>query len=70
MVDTIAEIRSKTSEQLIDSLIDLKKEAFNLRFQKVSGELSNTARVRIVRKLVAKMKTVLNERKKAGDSNA
>lgn len=59
----ISEVRAKTVDQLIVILLDLRKEAFNLRFQKVTGELSNTSRVRQVRKIIAQVKTVLNEKK-------
>jgi len=65
----IVEIRSMTIDQLKDAIVNLKKEAFNLRFQKATGEVQNTARVRIVRRLVARMKTVINE-KKVGEGNA
>ena len=54
------ELRGKTPDQLRDSLVALKKEAFNLRFQQATGQLENTARVRIVRRDVARIKTVLN----------
>ena len=56
------ELRSKTPDQLRDSLVQLKKEAFNLRFQQATGQLENTARMRIVRKEVARIKTVLNQK--------
>ena len=46
----IADIRGMTPDQLADTLISLKKEQFNLRFQRASGQLENTARVRIVRR--------------------
>jgi large subunit ribosomal protein L29 len=54
------ELNSKTPDQLRDDLLALKKEAFNLRFQQATGQLENTARVRIVRRDVARIKTVLN----------
>ena len=54
------ELRSKTPDQLRDELIALKKEAFNLRFRQATGQLENTARMRAVRKDVARIKTVLN----------
>ena len=54
------ELRDKTPEQLREQLVALKKEAFNLRFQQATGQLENTARVRIVRRDVARIKTVLN----------
>jgi len=57
----ISELRGKTIDQLKDLLISLKKESFNLRFQKTTGELENTSRIRQVRRDVAKVKTLLNE---------
>lgn len=56
------DIRTKTDDQLRDELVNLKKEQFNLRFQQASGQLENTARVRHVRRQVARIKTVLAER--------
>jgi large subunit ribosomal protein L29 len=57
-----ADIRQKTDDELGDMLIDLRKEAFNLRFQKASGQLENTARVREVRRDIARIKTMLHGR--------
>jgi len=54
-----AEIRAKTPDQLQDELASLKKEQFNLRFQKASGQLEKTARVRQVRRDIARIKTIL-----------
>ena len=54
------ELLGKTPDQLRDSLVALKKEAFNLRFQQATNQLENTARMRAVRKDVARIKTVLN----------
>ncbi|KFI30167.1 50S ribosomal protein L29 [Paenirhodobacter enshiensis] len=54
------ELKAKTPDELRDQLIALKKEAFNLRFQQATGQLENTARVRAVRKDVARVQTVLN----------
>ena len=56
------ELRDKTPDQLRDELANLKKEAFNLRFQQASGALENTARMRQVRRDAARVKTVLNEK--------
>ena len=53
------ELRGQTKDQLTDQLVDLRKEQFNLRFQKASGQLENTARVRQVRRDIAHIKTVL-----------
>ena len=54
-----SELRTKTSDQLADQLLQLKKEQFNLRFQKATGQLENTARVREVRRDIARIKTLL-----------
>jgi large subunit ribosomal protein L29 len=59
------DIRTKTEDELRDELRGLKKEAFNLRFQQASGQLENTARVRDVRRDIARVQTVLNERRLA-----
>ena len=59
------ELRDKTPDQLRDELVTLKKEAFNLRFQQAGGTLENTARMRTVRRDVARVKTILNEKAKA-----
>jgi len=61
----VTELRSKTADQLADRLLELKKEQFNLRFQKAGGQLENTARVRQVRREIATIKTVLAEQKRA-----
>ena len=56
------DLRAKTVDELNDELVGLAKEAFNLRFQKASGQLENTARVREVRRNMARVKTVLNQK--------
>ena len=56
------ELKDKTPDQLRDQLIALKKEAFNLRFQQATGQLENTARMRAVRRDVARVKTVLTQK--------
>ena len=61
----IADIRSKTVDQLKDELADMRKEQFNLRFQRASGQLENVSRVRVVRRDIAKIMTVLAERQRA-----
>ncbi len=52
----------KTPDQLTDDLAKLKKEQFNLRFQRASGQLENTARIRVVRHDIARVLTALNQR--------
>jgi large subunit ribosomal protein L29 len=56
------ELRNKTPDELRDQLVALKKEAFNLRFRKATNQLENTARMRAVRRDVARVMTVLNEK--------
>ena len=60
-----ADIRAKTDDELKDRLLDLRKEAFNLRFQVATGQLENTTRSRQVRRDIARIKTVLGERSRA-----
>ena len=54
------ELRGKTPDELNDLLLDSKKELFNLRFQRASGQLENTARIGEVRRNIARVKTMLN----------
>ena len=65
-----AELRDKTLDQLREQLETLKKEAFNLRFQAATGQLENTARVREVRRDVARVNTILNEKARAAAPEA
>jgi large subunit ribosomal protein L29 len=53
------DLRGKSPDELKDTLLGLRKEQFNLRFQKASGQLENTARVRQVRRDIARIKTIL-----------
>jgi large subunit ribosomal protein L29 len=55
------ELRTKSEDELKESLLGLRKEAFNLRFQRASGQLENTARMREVRRDIARIKTVLRQ---------
>jgi large subunit ribosomal protein L29 len=57
-----SDVRTKTPDELKTQLGDLQKEAFNLRFQKASGQLENTARVREVRRDIARIKTILGQK--------
>lgn len=61
----ISEIRDMTPDQLNDELVRLKREQFNLRFQKATGQLENTSRIRAVRRAVARVKTMTQEKAKA-----
>jgi large subunit ribosomal protein L29 len=58
------DVKAKTTDELNAELEQLAKEVFNLRFQKASGQLENTARVRDVRRTIARIKTVLGERQR------
>jgi len=62
-----SDLKTKSDDELKQMLGDLKKEQFNLRFQRASGQLENTARVRVVRRDIARIKTVMHAKaKKAG----
>ena len=55
------ELKEKTLDQLQEMLADIKKEAFNLRFQAATNQLENTSRMRSVKKDVARVKTIINQ---------
>jgi large subunit ribosomal protein L29 len=58
----IGDVRAMTVDQLEDEILKLKKEQFNLRFQRATGQLENTARVRVIRRDIARMKTVARQK--------
>ncbi|MBI3440309.1 MAG: 50S ribosomal protein L29 [Proteobacteria bacterium] len=58
-----ADLRAKTADELKQTLLDLRKEQFNFRFQKATGKVDDTSRIRLVRRDIAKIKTLLNELK-------
>lgn len=60
----MADIQTKTADELKDLLLAQKKELFNLRFQRVTGEIENTARFRVVRRTIARIQTALTAKKK------
>lgn len=60
---TAAELRTKTDDELKAQLLDLRRETFNLRIQTATGQLEKVARIRQVRKEIARVSTLLNERK-------
>ncbi|MCH9766035.1 MAG: 50S ribosomal protein L29 [Alphaproteobacteria bacterium] len=64
-----ADFRDMSLDQLDDQLLKLKKEQFNLRFQKASGQLENTSRVRRIRRDIARVQTIARE-KRAGEVKA
>ena len=61
----VADVRAMTLDQLDDEVLKLKKEQFNLRFQRATGQLENTSRVRTIRRDIARMKTIAAQ-KRAG----
>jgi large subunit ribosomal protein L29 len=65
----ISELRSLTDLELNNRLNDSHQELFNLRFQRASGQLTNTARVREVRRTIARIKTLLHERELASEAS-
>jgi large subunit ribosomal protein L29 len=64
------ELRQMTMDQLDDEVLKLKKERFNLRFQRATGQLENTARVRQVRRDIARIKTVAAQKRPAQPGSA
>jgi large subunit ribosomal protein L29 len=64
-----ADVRAMSLDQLDDEVLKLKKEQFNLRFQRATGQLENTSRVRVIRRDIARMKTIAAQ-KRAGTEPA
>ncbi len=60
-----AELRTKTPDELSTMLLDLRKEQFNLRFQRATGQQEGVSRVRIVRREIARVKTIMTERRRS-----
>ena len=63
------DVKMLTPDQLNDELIKLKKEQFNLRFQKATGQIENTARVRQIRRDIARMKTIARQKRLGDEPN-
>ena len=64
------DLRTKTDDQLNDQLVELKREAFNLRFQAATNQIEKPSRVREVRRTIAQIKTLQNERARAASQKA
>jgi large subunit ribosomal protein L29 len=64
----VADIRAMSVDQIDDEVLKLKKEQFNLRFQRATGQLENTGRVRIVRRDIARIKTIAAQKRAAEKS--
>ena len=65
----IVDIRAKTADELQAQLLDLRKEQFNLRFQRATGQLEATGRIRVVRRDIAKIKTIQAGRKRTAPTS-
>ncbi len=64
-VNTASDLRAKTPDEMDELLVALRKEQFNLRFQRAIGQAEGTARVRQVRREIARLKTIMGERQRA-----
>ena len=64
-MDKIADVRGKSADELTEMLTGLRKEQFNLRFQRATGQLEAVGRIKEVRRTIAKVKTVMAERDRA-----
>ena len=65
----VEDIRAMSEDQREDAVLNLKKERFNLRFQRATGQLENTARVRQVRRDIARIKTVAAQKRAASSKS-
>lgn len=68
--ETAEVLRGLSLDQLDDKLLELKKEQFNLRFQKSSGQLENTSRVRKVRRAIARVMTIARQKRAGAETSA
>ena len=66
----LSDIRAMSADQMNDELANLKKEQFNLRFQRATGQQEGTARIRVIRRDIARVKTIMAERKRAPAATA
>jgi large subunit ribosomal protein L29 len=64
------DIRAKSTDQLNTMLLDLRREQFNLRFQRATGQTEGTARVKVVRRDIARVKTIMAQNSQAQKSSA
>jgi large subunit ribosomal protein L29 len=64
------DFRAKSADELNDQLVSMKKEQFNLRFQRANGQAENTGRIRILRRDIARIQTVLNEQRRVAAAKA
>lgn len=66
----IADVRGKSADELQEMLVDLRKEQFNLRFQRATGQLEAVGRIKEVRRTIARVKTIMAERSRSAQNQA
>ena len=66
----IADVRAKSADELEGMLVDLRKEQFNLRFQRATGQLEATGRIKEVRRDIARLKTIMGERTRSAQKQS
>jgi large subunit ribosomal protein L29 len=66
----IADVRGKSADELQEMLVGLRKEQFNLRFQRATGQLEAVGRIKEVRRTIARVKTIMAERSRAAQKQA
>ena len=69
IANQVGEVRAKTPDQLSGLLLDLRKEQFNLRFQRATGQMEGTARMREARREIARVKTIAGEKLRAASGS-
>ncbi len=69
VVNKVGDVRAKTPDELSGLLLDLRKEQFNLRFQRATGQMEGTARMREVRREIARIKTINGEKQRAASGS-
>jgi large subunit ribosomal protein L29 len=70
MAKAATDVRAKTPDELSAMLLDLRKEQFNLRFQRATGQQEGVARIRQVRRQIARVKTIISEKHRAEQRSA
>jgi large subunit ribosomal protein L29 len=70
MANKATDVRAKTPDELATRLLDLRKEQFNLRFQRATGQQEGVGRVRLVRREIARLKTILGEKNRAENTTS
>ena len=66
----LSDLKVMSDDQLSDEVLKLKKEQFNLRFQRATGQLENTSRVRVIRRDIARAKTLASAKRKSAEKKA